>query len=82
MFIIAGVRPLVKEYGTIKYNCGHCHNLSDFRFVRISKFFSLFFIPIIPYSIKYAMYCSICKSVKYMTKEEFEAYTAKIENQY
>ncbi len=71
MFIIFGTRTLVKEYGTKVYNCGHCNNMSDFQYARVSKFFSLFFIPIIPYSFKYVMYCKICKAMREMSKEEF-----------
>ncbi len=73
MFIIFGTKQLVKNYGSKVYECGHCHNMSDFEYAKITKFISFFFIPMIPYSVERVMYCKICRSMKKLSKEEFES---------
>lgn len=41
--------------------CSHCNTTSDFHLVQRRTWFTLFFIPVIPYSSKYLVLCSRCE---------------------
>lgn len=43
-----------------KYYCDHCKNEEYWELHEISKWFTLFFIPIFPYERKYLFLCPIC----------------------
>ncbi len=50
-----------KEEGIVfKERCPHCNNETNFLLYVIKTYFTFFFIPIIPYSIKKLIACSIC----------------------
>ncbi|MEA2557937.1 MAG: hypothetical protein QOG88_1475 [Actinomycetota bacterium] len=40
--------------------CPNCHNQTFYRYLTVRKWFSLFFIPLIPYSTKHYLMCPIC----------------------
>ncbi|MCX7709003.1 MAG: zinc ribbon domain-containing protein [Clostridia bacterium] len=62
-----------KNYGTVKtYNCGRCNNISEWNLYRVSTWFTLYFIPVFPYSYKRYLVCPICGACLELTKEEFE----------
>lgn len=62
MFIIFGYRTLVKNIGAVfKRMCDHCHNEKYWVLTQTTRWFTLFFIPIIPSSSKYFLSCPICK---------------------
>ena len=70
MFIIFGYRTLLKNFGEVFKNmCAHCHNEKYWVLSRASKWFTLFFIPIIPISSTYFLRCPVCK---YGTKLDHE----------
>ncbi len=55
-------RQTVKQIGIVFKNlCSHCKNEDHWVLTRITKWFTLFFIPVIPYSIKYFLSCPICQ---------------------
>lgn len=61
MFIFGWNHQTRKNFGpTFKYKCSHCHNEEYWYLTRIITWFTLFFIPVIPYSVKYFLSCSIC----------------------
>ena len=63
MIIIYGTRGFEKILGqTVAYSCARCNNIALFNVVRIRKWFTLFWIPIFPYSSKYYMVCPVCGS--------------------
>lgn len=60
--IIFGWRSFVTNIGTVfKKMCDHCHNEKDWVLTRVTRWFTLFFIPIFPVSWKYFFACPICK---------------------
>lgn len=61
MFIIWGWgKRTVALLGTLGQEiCPNCHNMVEMGYLRIRTWFTLFFIPVIPYSIKYIM-CPVC----------------------
>lgn len=52
-------RRIVGTVGTT--NCSHCNMTSDFHLVQRRTWFTLFYIPVIPYSSKYFVLCSRCE---------------------
>ncbi|GAA0721199.1 hypothetical protein GCM10008905_11380 [Clostridium malenominatum] len=74
MIIYGWGRKTVKNYGEKgTYRCNNCNNTSNWRLVRVSTWFTLFFIPIIPYSRKFALTCPVCGSYIEVPKEEFKS---------
>ena len=62
MIIFGWGHQTTKNFGpTFKNRCGHCNNDEYFVLNRIMTWFTLFFIPVIPYSTKYFLSCPICQ---------------------
>lgn len=71
--IIYGTKSMVKNLGTIALlalNC--CDTESAKNIIRVRKWFTLFFIPLIPYSSKYYIQCVACGAAFETTKHELE----------
>lgn len=62
MFIIWGSRTIEKNLGHSQetYMCRHCNNASNYKIFHRTKWFTLFWIPIIPLGRKYFVACPIC----------------------
>jgi hypothetical protein len=41
--------------------CPNCHNRAEWSRLRIRTWFTLFFIPVIPYRTRYVTMCPVCK---------------------
>lgn len=62
MIIFGWGRQTIKQIGVaFKQMCNHCHNEDYWVLTRITTWFTLFFIPVIPYSIKYFLSCPVCQ---------------------
>jgi len=72
MFIIWGSRVFHKVLGRTKHSivCGNCNNENWFEILKITKWFTIFFIPIFPFSFKYFVGCPVCDRGKYITEDE------------
>lgn len=51
-------------------DCPRCNNTADWPIFREKTYFSLFFIPLIPYSTKYLLSCPVCRETSVMSEEE------------
>jgi hypothetical protein len=51
----------------VPHQCPHCHNDGYFRLISATKWFRLFFVPLIPYSTKHFLVCPVCTSGKQLT---------------
>jgi len=73
MWIIFGWgRQRVKNYGpTIKRLCNNCKNEDFWVLKSITTWFSLFFIPVIPYSKETRLVCPVCNHGWEIDKPEF-----------
>src|ERR1035437_2087230 len=55
-------RRTVKNIGVVFKNiCNNCHNEEYWVMTRVMTWFTLFFIPVIPYETKYFLSCPVCK---------------------
>lgn len=75
MFIIWGFgRRTIKKYGSATIGngtCSRCHNAVQYEMIKITTWFTLFFIPLIPYNCKYCLVCPICNCALELGKDEF-----------
>ena len=60
MIIWGWGKRTVKHWGQITQTCPYCKNTGWFQVVTIRTWFTIFFIPVIPYRVKHAMMCSNC----------------------
>ena len=43
--------------------CPQCHNQTFYRYFSVTKWMTLFFIPVIPYSVRHYLVCPVCTRV-------------------
>lgn len=53
-------------------HCYHCNNVTNWILSRQTNWFTLFFIPVIPFKTEYQVYCPICKKGHKITQNEFD----------
>lgn len=72
MFIMFGWgKVTTKEVGSAgKVRCGRCGNVREWPYKKYTTWFTLFFIPIIPYKNILVKECPICKGAIVVDKEE------------
>lgn len=63
------------NYGTVQtQHCVNCNTSNNWELIKTSKYFTLFFIPILPQSTKYWHQCMECKQGDFLSKKEFDVY--------
>ena len=60
--------------------CGRCNNRTARKIMKLTSWFTLFFIPIIPYRRQYLLVCPICGQAQPLTKAEFDSLAGEGEN--
>ncbi len=72
--IIFGWGKVTKKFlGAIgRLQCGNCNNEAQWELCVLRVWFTLFFIPVIPYKTTYCMMCPVCNSYIEVSKERFE----------
>ena len=76
MFLIFGFgHRKFSRKGSVEGNCTRCNNHVNKELVKATSYFTLFFVPVIPYSTKYLLVCPICNDTYEMSKEEFNRMT-------
>lgn len=71
--IVWGFRSRNKVYGQAQFVCSQCHQHSYHSFVRTQRWFTLFFIPVFPFSTTYISRCNMCGIQLRVPKEKVEA---------
>ena len=73
MFFIFGFgHRKFEQKSVIKGSCQRCNNHVDKGLVKATSWFTLFFVPLVPYSTKYIIVCPICNNAVELPKEEFD----------
>lgn len=82
MFIVFGWgRRTVKDHGpTLPVNCPNCHNQTYWRYKHARTWFTLFFIPVIPYESNHFLLCDVCQ--KGIVLQEGEQERARVLAEY
>ena len=63
-------KKVMKQFGN--YQCMQCNNIGPWNLVRVTTWFTLFFIPIFPFSFKYYVECPVCKSANKIKKDMYK----------
>lgn len=76
LFVIFGWPRRTKDYGPSHPEyCPHCDNESWLTLVKERRWFSLFFIPVLPLGrADYWLVCSICGAAAELRKQEFKEF--------
>jgi hypothetical protein len=62
-----------RNFGPVlKQLCTNCHNETHWHLHRVSIWFTLFFIPVFPYSTTMFLACPVCTSGVELNKNDFE----------
>jgi hypothetical protein len=78
MIILFGFRRKSTRLATIFVMCAHCHTPAAHALARTRRYFTLFFIPVIPLGTKYFTTCTMCGHVTQITKEGADQYLASV----
>lgn len=63
----------VKDAGPVtEHECPNCKNTNLWHLIKASTWFTLFFIPVFPYSIKRFIICPTCQYGESVSKQEYE----------
>jgi len=76
MLIIFGFRRKVARLAVVFSMCGFCHTPAAHPVTRIRRYFTLFFIPLIPVGTKYTTTCTLCGRSALITKETADGLVA------
>jgi hypothetical protein len=69
MLIIFGWRSFVTQLAIVQSSCKAAGHDVAWRIVKVRRFFTVFFIPLIPTSTRYMATCTYCGSVEYIDGE-------------
>lgn len=76
-FVFGWGRQTVKRHGAVGiFHCQHCNNDKHWVLFSRKTWFTLFFIPVIPYSSEHLMICPICNHGVKLDRVKFEEYKA------
>jgi hypothetical protein len=80
VFILFGTRRRRTTLGTVLLLCQRCKRPSAHALVKVRSWFTLFFIPVFPFSTTYATACPMCGAATKIDKaqaEQLEAVAAQ-----
>lgn len=73
MIIFGWGYQTLKRFGPVqKTSCSKCRNETSWHLRKVTSWITLFFIPVIPYHMKYLLVCSDCGYSLELEREEFE----------
>ena len=74
MFVVFGWgKQTVKDHGPVfRSRCDRCNNEELWKLYTRRTWFTLFFIPVIPYSTEHLVVCPVCSYGAVITKEKYE----------
>lgn len=58
-------------------DCPRCNNSSEWPIHRERSYFSLFFIPLIPYKTRFLLSCPVCRETREISAEEKDRYLGR-----
>jgi len=70
VIILFGTRRMRTALGTVMLLCNRCQRPSAHALFKLRTWFTLFFIPIFPVSVKYATACPMCGAGTKINKEQ------------
>ena len=71
MFFLFGVRRKEKAIGQVERSCSKCARPTVHMALELKSWFTLFFIPVIPFGTNYQTRCNFC-GTRYKTTDELK----------
>ncbi len=81
MFILFGFRRRSARLGAVFAMCQFCHTPAAQQVVRTRRYFTLFFVPVIPLGSSYATTCTMCGRSSRITAEAAQQLVATAQQQ-
>lgn len=75
--IIFGTKGYLYQLAILTLVCGRCGNPAAHTLRKRVTKFTLFFVPLFPFSSKYLMQCTFCGTEQQITKEQAEQLQAQ-----
>lgn len=76
-FIFGWNHTKINDYGPVQEEkCPNCHNTEVWHIKKISRYFTLFFIPVFPHDSENFYHCPICNYGQNLSREDFMSYKA------
>ena len=70
MLLIFGMRNRVHEHGPcVAASCPRCHNEVVLAYLVVTRWFTLFFVPLIPFGRRRMLVCPICRWQRELKKD-------------
>jgi hypothetical protein len=60
MLFLFGIRTKAKSIGQVERSCSKCAKLTMHNAIESRRWFTLFFIPVVPLGGNYAVRCGVC----------------------
>jgi hypothetical protein len=79
--IVYGYRSRNKVLGQVAYECEKCHQVTYHAGVRTTRWLTLFFIPVIPFSKKTTARCGACGFQKQLDNKDADRVFAQAQAQ-
>lgn len=74
-FIFGWNHTKINEYGPVQEEkCQNCHNTEVWQIKKISRYFTLFFIPVFPHDSENFYHCPICNHGQNLSREDFMSF--------
>jgi len=67
MFLLFGTRASQSVINVVSFVCGYCGTLAEQRVIKRSTKFTLFFVPLFPFSTSYLNSCTHCGGTTKLT---------------
>ena len=81
MILIFGIRSMRKQLAVVLAMCQRCSHPCAHPIVQLRRWFTFFFIPVIPVGTKYFTVCSMCATATPIQKAEAENLQAQAARQ-
>lgn len=79
MFILFGTRATVKTLAMITFLCSTYNQPAAHRLTQITRWFTLFFIPVFPIGRRYVLTCAACGQASKITRQQADEMVARAE---
>ncbi len=79
MFVLFGFRSMIRTLAMTTSACRTTNQPAAHRLSRITRWFTLFFVPVIPISRRYVLTCSACGQSYKIAKDQASEIVARVE---
>ncbi len=79
MFILFGTRSMVKALAMVTFLCTTTNQPAAHRLSQITRWFTLFFIPVFPIGRRYVLTCSACGQSSKLAKQQADEIVAHVQ---